>query len=99
MLLPVTEQSRSTREEPRPYKAFDGCYNDRRSDPRSERWSRKAPRSPLVARSCSMGEETHMTVTTDGATTERGEQPPSERITVALIPKAAADLQHLQDRT
>ena len=40
-----------------------------------------------------------MTTTTDGTTAERGEQPPSERITVALIPKAAADLQHLQDRT
>ena len=30
-----------------------------------------------------------MTPTTDGTTAERGEQPPSERITVALIPKAA----------
>jgi hypothetical protein len=41
-----------------------------------------------------------MTVTTDGATTEGGVgQPSSERITVALIPKAVADLQHLQDRT
>ena len=40
-----------------------------------------------------------MTATTGGTAAERGEQPPSERITVALIPKAAADLQHLQDRT
>jgi hypothetical protein len=37
---------------------------------------------------------------TNGAATERGvDQPPPERITVALIPKAAADLQHLQDST
>jgi hypothetical protein len=41
-----------------------------------------------------------MTATTNGTTTERGVgQPPSERITVALIPKAVADLQELQDRT
>jgi hypothetical protein len=41
-----------------------------------------------------------MTATTNGTPTERGGgQTPSERITVALIPKAAADLQHLQDRT
>jgi hypothetical protein len=41
-----------------------------------------------------------MTATTNGATTERGAgQPSSERITVALIPKAVADLQHLQGRT
>jgi hypothetical protein len=39
-----------------------------------------------------------MAAATDGTNAERGEQPP-ERITVALIPKAAADLQHLQDRT
>jgi hypothetical protein len=37
---------------------------------------------------------------TDGATTDRAVgQPPPERITVALIPKAAADLQNLQDNT
>jgi hypothetical protein len=36
----------------------------------------------------------------NGTTTERGGgQPPSERITVALIPKAVADLQNLQDST
>jgi hypothetical protein len=41
-----------------------------------------------------------MTATADGTTTEgRGGQPSSERITVALISKAAADLQRLQDRT
>lgn len=40
-----------------------------------------------------------MAAATDGTNAERGEQPPSERITVALIPKAAADLQRLQDRT
>lgn len=41
-----------------------------------------------------------MTATTNGATTERGaDQPSPERITVALIPKAVADLQHLQDKT
>jgi hypothetical protein len=41
-----------------------------------------------------------MTTTTNGATTERGVgQPPPDRITVALIPKAATDLQSLQDRT
>jgi hypothetical protein len=40
-----------------------------------------------------------MTATTNG-TPERGTgQPPPERITVALIPKAGADLQHLQDST
>jgi hypothetical protein len=39
-----------------------------------------------------------MTAMTDGTAAEKGEQPP-ERITVALIPKAAADLQRLQDRT
>jgi hypothetical protein len=41
-----------------------------------------------------------MTATTNGTTTERGAgQPPSERITVALIPKVVADLQRLQDGT
>jgi hypothetical protein len=41
-----------------------------------------------------------MTARTNGATAEGDVgQPPSERITVALIPKAVADLQHLQDRT
>jgi hypothetical protein len=40
-----------------------------------------------------------MTATTNG-TTERGVGPsPSDRITVALIPKAVADLQRLQDST
>jgi hypothetical protein len=42
-----------------------------------------------------------MTAHTSAATTatERTSERTSERITVALIPKAAADLQHLQDRT
>ncbi|HEY4853508.1 MAG TPA: hypothetical protein VII22_22195 [Streptosporangiaceae bacterium] len=43
-----------------------------------------------------------MTASTRNGTTERGsvDQPPVvERITVALIPKAAADLQRLQDST
>jgi hypothetical protein len=41
-----------------------------------------------------------MTATTNGAPAEGGVgQPSSERITVALIPKAVADLQHLQDST
>ena len=42
-----------------------------------------------------------MTATTNGTTTtERGVgQPPSERITVALIPKAVAELQRLQGST
>lgn len=41
-----------------------------------------------------------MTATTNGTTTERGAgQPPSERITVALIPKAVAELQRLQGST
>lgn len=41
-----------------------------------------------------------MTATTNGTAMERSvSQPSSERITVALIPRAVADLQHLQDRT
>jgi hypothetical protein len=41
-----------------------------------------------------------MTAATDGTTTERGVgQPPPDRITIALIPKAVAELQRLQDRT
>jgi hypothetical protein len=41
-----------------------------------------------------------MTAATDGTTTERGVgQLPSDRITVALIPRAVAELQRLQDRT
>jgi hypothetical protein len=41
-----------------------------------------------------------MTATTNGTAMERRvAQPSSERITVALIPRAVADLQHLQDRT
>jgi hypothetical protein len=97
MLLAATEQYRSTKVGPQPYKAFSGCYNDRRSGPKPQRWSPKLPGSPVVAVLLA-GKETHMTAATDGSTAERGEQPP-ERITVALIPKAATDLQHLQDRT
>jgi len=43
-----------------------------------------------------------MTARTSNGTTERGaahSPPVAERVTVALIPKAAADLQRLQDRT
>ena len=41
-----------------------------------------------------------MTATTNSTTTERGVgQPPPERITVALIPKAVAHLQRLQEST
>jgi hypothetical protein len=41
-----------------------------------------------------------MTATTNGTAMERSVgQPPTERITVALIPRVVADLQHLQDRT
>jgi hypothetical protein len=41
-----------------------------------------------------------MTATTNGPMTERStDQPSPERITVALIPKVAAELQRLQDRT
>jgi hypothetical protein len=40
-----------------------------------------------------------MTAAANDTTTERGGQASSDRITVALIPKAAADLQRLQDRT
>ncbi len=41
-----------------------------------------------------------MTATTNGPMTERSaDQPSPERITVALIPKVAAELVRLQDRT
>jgi len=42
-----------------------------------------------------------MTASTKNGTTERGaaEPPVAERITVALIPKAVADLQRLQEAT
>jgi hypothetical protein len=42
-----------------------------------------------------------MAATTNGPATDPGAAPPppERRITVALIPKAAAELQHLQDRT
>jgi hypothetical protein len=41
-----------------------------------------------------------MAATSNGPATERNAGPPSpERITVALIPKAVAELQNLQDRT
>jgi hypothetical protein len=41
-----------------------------------------------------------MTATTNGTAAERGAgQLPSERITVALIPKAVVELQRLQERT
>jgi predicted transcriptional regulator len=42
-----------------------------------------------------------MAATTYGPATEPSAvpPPPERRITVALIPKAAAELQHLQDRT
>jgi hypothetical protein len=50
--------------------------------------------------SCSLRKETDMTATTNGTAMEGSVgQPSSERITVALIPRAVADLQHLQDRT
>ena len=41
-----------------------------------------------------------MAATSNGPTTGRSAGPPSpERVTVALIPKAATELQNLQDRT
>ena len=43
-----------------------------------------------------------MNARSDGGTVKRddkGQHPPLDRITVALVPKAGEDLQHLQDRT
>jgi hypothetical protein len=47
-------------------------------------------------------EHHHMTVSTDSGVADQGAvrtQPVAERLTFALVPKAAADLQRLQDRT
>src|SRR5437660_85881 len=82
-------------------------YNIRLSDYNSDRWrptrsSGHRSRGSLIMEVLLLatGRRAHMTAATNGTATERSVgQPSSERITVALIPKAVADLQHLQEGT
>jgi hypothetical protein len=80
-------------------------------DMQQGRRTRTTPSAPSYNNTAPDPNETRVTEVASGlgrsgapghkpATTEGGVgQPSSERITVALIPKAVADLQHLQDRT